>query len=312
MNKQSYAIIGTGAVGGLYGSQLQKSGHDVHFLARGDYDHIKQHGLKVESPWGDTALASVSVHQRAADMPPCDVVCVCLKTTSNALMPELLAPIVHADTVIMLMQNGLGAEEEVAASFPEAQVLGSMCFLCSNKIGPGHIKHIDYGKVLMAAHQPGRDQKLEQIRQDFTSAGIPVEIDLSLRDARWRKLVWNIPYNGLSVVLNAPTDRLMAHPPTRTLIRALMLEVIRGNQACGGTLEEAYADELMAFTDRMKPYQPSMKLDYDAGRALETEYIHRRPLAAAAAAGINLPLIDALAAQLEFLDTHNPNREPAT
>jgi len=52
MNKQSYAIIGTGAVGGLYGSRLQQAGHDVHFLARGDYDHIKQHGLKVESPWG--------------------------------------------------------------------------------------------------------------------------------------------------------------------------------------------------------------------------------------------------------------------
>jgi len=210
------------------------------------------------------------------------------------------------------MQNGLGAEEEMAATFPDALPVGGMCFLCSNKIGPGHIKHIDYGKVLMAPHHPGMDQHLEQIRQDFESASIPVELDPSLRDARWRKLVWNIPYNGLSVVLNAPTDQLMAHPPARELIRELMLEVIRGNHACGGTLEESFADQLLAFTDKMKPYQPSMKLDYDAGRSLETEYIYRRPLAAASAAGIQLPRIESLTAQLEFLDSHNPLRKEKT
>lgn len=309
MAKPSYAIIGTGAVGGLYGARLQQSGHEVHFLARSDYEWIAKHGLHIESVWGDVTLPSVRVYRCTADMPTCDVVCVCLKTTSNHRLPDLLAPLWRPGTLVLLMQNGLGAEEEVAASFPDARVAGGLCFLCSNKIGPGHIKHLDYGQVLMAGHGPGLDPDLDPIRRDFETAGIPVELDASLRDARWRKLVWNIPYNGLSVVLNAPTDRIMAHPAARALVGELMREVIRGNRACGGAVEDDYADRLMVFTDRMKPYQPSMKLDYDAGRPMETEYIYRRPLIAARAAGIDLPRIDSLAAELEFLDTHNPHRE---
>jgi 2-dehydropantoate 2-reductase len=298
-------------VGGLYGACLQKAGRDVHFLAHSDVTHIAVHGLEVESPWGDISLSSVKVYGRTSDMPACDVVCVCLKTTKNHLLPELLPPLLRAGSVVLLMQNGLGAEEEVTAQFPDALVAGGLCFLCSNKVGPGHIRHIDYGQVLLGAHSAGMEDVLARILADFGAAGIPAEIDPSLRDARWRKLVWNIPYNGLCVVLNARTDQVMSHPAARVLVADLMGEVVAANHACGGAVEQGYADRLLGFTDRMKPYSPSMKLDYDGGRPLEIEYIYQRPIEVACASGGGMPRVEALARELAFLDAHNPSRQQA-
>jgi 2-dehydropantoate 2-reductase len=305
MGYYRYAIIGAGAVGGLYGGLLQRAGRDVHFLVRSDYDHLRQHGLRVQSPWADVALPKVNVYRQAQDLPACDVVGVCLKTTQNHLLPDLLRPLVHSGTIIVLMQNGLGAEEEVAAQFPDAKVAGGLCYLCSTKRAPGDIHHLDYGDVTLAAHSAGMDRQLERVLTDFQYSGIPTKIATDLATARWKKLVWNIPYSGLCVTLNSETNEIQADPAKRKLATALIHEVIAGACACGCEVEDAFADWILEFTDKMKPYRPSMKLDYLAKRPLEIEYLYRRPLLAAQIAGCALPRIATLAAELTRLDEQN-------
>jgi 2-dehydropantoate 2-reductase len=127
----------------------------------------------------------------------------------------------------------------------------------------------------------------------------------SLEQARWQKLVWNVPYNGLSVVLNAGTTALMGNPDSRALIQALMQEVVEGAVACGHTLPEGFAGKLLASTDRMPDYLPSMYHDYVQRRPLELEAIYAAPLAAAEAAGCDLPRIRALYQALRFIDARN-------
>jgi 2-dehydropantoate 2-reductase len=305
MTPYRYAIIGTGALGGLYGALLQRAGLDVHFLLRSDFDHVRRRGLRIDSHWGDFSLDRVNAYARIEDMPACDVVCICLKTTANHLLPEMLPRLAKPGCVVLLMQNGLGAEEEVAAILPQAKVGGAMCYLCANRVGPGHVDHVDYGQISFAPHSPGMDEALERILADFRKAGVPVERAADLKTARWRKLVWNIPYNGLSVVLAAGTDEIMRDPRTAALAMSLMREVIAGAQACGATIEESYASWVLDFTRKMKPYKTSMVLDFEAGRPLETEYIYRRPLKAAQHAGRPLPQIEMLTALLEYLDARN-------
>ena len=87
---RSYAIIGTGALGGFYGARLQRAGCELHFLLHSDYEHVRQHGLVCESKDGDFTLPKVNAYSDVRDMPKCDVVCVCLKTTQNHLLPQLL------------------------------------------------------------------------------------------------------------------------------------------------------------------------------------------------------------------------------
>jgi 2-dehydropantoate 2-reductase len=127
----------------------------------------------------------------------------------------------------------------------------------------------------------------------------------NLHQARWQKLVWNIPYNGLSVLLGASTTPLMADADSRAQIQALMAEVVQGAKACGHDMPPGYAEYLFMMTEKMPDYWPSMYHDFLHKRPLELDAIYARPLAAAKAAGCELPRIEALYRHLRFIDRRN-------
>lgn len=310
MSNRRYAILGTGALGGFYGARLQRAGLEVHFLLHSDYEHVWQHGLVIESVEGDFTLPQVNAYSDVAKMPPCDVVVIALKTTQNHLLPQLLPPVVKDDGVVVVLQNGLGVEDQVAQIVGSERVIGGLCFLCSNKVGPGHIHHLDYKEIALGEYTPnyepgGITSRLQQITADFESADIPITLAEDLLLARWQKLVWNIPYNGLSVVLDATTDQLMADPHTRNLVEQLMGEVVMGAATAGRTITESIVQKMLEHTVKMKPYRTSMKMDYDACRPLEVETMFGNPLRFAQSAGTNLPQISMLYQQLKFLDARN-------
>ncbi len=307
MSDRTYAILGTGALGGFYGARLQKAGLDVHFLLKSDYEQVKKYGLVVESKDGDFTIPEVHAYNDVEKMPQCDVVVVALKTTQNHLLPKMLPLVVKDDGVVLVLQNGLGVEEEVAQIVGNATVIGGLCFLCSNKVGPGHIRHLDYGHIIFSEYTPnyqpaGITQRMQQIADDFESAGISIELAEDLLLARWKKLVWNIPYNGLSVILNARTDELMAHEYTRQLVEQLMYEVAAGAKSYERMISDRFIQTMLDYTVKMTPYRPSMKIDYDEVRPLEVEAIFGNPLRKAQAKGVNLVQISCLYHQLKFLD----------
>lgn len=310
--QRRYAIIGTGALGGYYGARLVHAGCDVHFLLRSDYAHVHEHGLNVESKEGDFSIPAdrMQAYADAADMPKCDTVCVCLKATQNSALPDLLPKVLADDGVVLLIQNGLGLEADIGKIVGEDRVYGGLAFLCSNKIGPGHIRHLDYGRIKLGrwtadGQSAGVDPTMRQIKADFDRAGLPFDLADDLLLARWQKLVWNIPYNGLSVVLNATTDALMADPASRQLVEALMREVVAGAAAFGRTIEPAFVRKMLDDTVKMTPYRTSMKIDADEGRPMEVEAMFGNPVRAAAERGVELPRIEMLYRQLAFCDARN-------
>ena len=296
-----YGVIGTGALGGFYGGMLARSGKEVHFLFRSDYEYVQQHGLRVDSVNGNFHLPKVSAYHQPQQMPACDVVLVCLKTTGNRHLPELIKPMLHPGSVVVLLQNGLGLEEELASQLPEVQIFGGLAFICSNKVGPGHIHHLDYGKLVIGSFNLTNPEVLKQVIPDFQSAGVHAEFSPDLRMARWQKLVWNVPFNGMTVVLNTTTDRLMSNENTRELSRELMLEVIHGANCCGVPLKESLAQQMIDMTLKMKPYAPSMKLDFDFHRPMEIEYIYSKPIETARNAGFEMHKVAMLEKQLRFI-----------
>jgi 2-dehydropantoate 2-reductase len=298
--KLKYAIIGTGALGGYYGGRLAHAGAEVHFLFHSDFEYVKQNGLKVDSVNGNFHLTHLNAYRSTADMPVCDVVLVCLKTTNNYLLAEMLTPLLHSNTVVVLVQNGLGIEADLAQDFPDTAIAGGLAFICSSKIGNGHIAHFDMGNIRIGLFQ-GNMELIEQMCLEMRQAGIHAEAVHDLNYARWQKLVWNIPYNGLTVVLNATTDEMMKQPDSRKLIYDLMLEVIAGANACGAKLSTSFADKMLETTDKMTPYAPSMKLDFEARRQMEIEAIYWRPIKAALEAGFDMKKVTMLAQQLMFI-----------
>lgn len=301
--KLNYAVIGTGALGGYYGGMLARAGCNVHFLFHSDYEFVKENGLQVDSVNGNFVINPVNAYDSTPLMPVCDVILVCLKTMNNYLLKDLLPPLLHKDTVIILMQNGLGIEEELAQHFPQQSIAGGMAFICSSRVGDGHIAHYDYGSLRIGFHQRENDEIGEQIRDDFTQAGIAIEMVPDLNQARWQKLVWNVPYNGMTVVLSTTTDRLMKNPDSRRLVRDLMMEVINAARCCNAQIGEDFVETMLKFTDAMTPYAPSMKLDYDSKRPMEIQAIYTNPVKTALKAGFEMKKVAVVEQELRFLQS---------
>lgn len=322
MTNLRYAIVGAGAIGSYYGARLQQSGRDVHFLLRSDYEQVRESGLAVESIDGDFVLSDVNAYDNPNKMPPADVAIVALKTTHNHRIAELL-PKMNPGGAVVFFQNGLGIETEASQYLdPSIAVLGGLCFICVNRVMPGHIRHLEYGRVLLGAHnieahnnsqQPCTTPLVKSIAADFRQANVETETTEDLPMARWKKLVWNVPYNGLSVVLNATTDEMMADAGVRSLITTLMQEVVTVANAWGDRTSPSthrnisfdWVDNMLAHTDAMKPYRTSMKIDYDQRRPLEIKAIVGKPLEEAKRLKVSVPAISMLYQQLVFLDQRN-------
>lgn len=300
-----YAIIGVGGVGGYYGGKLAKAGKDVHFLFHSDFEYVLEHGLRVDSCDGDFLLPNVKAYGKAADVPPCDIVIVALKTVNERLLNDLLPPLLKEDTLVLLIQNGVGVEADVQKSFPGIDLAAGLAFICSAKVGPGNINHQCYGSINIGNFSCRDQKKIEMLVDDFREAGIEAAC-VEYYEARWKKAVWNMPFNGLTVVLNAQTDQILANPSTEQLVRDLMMEVVGASRALGvDKVDEDFVEKMMEMTRVMTPYSPSMKLDFDNHRPMEIEYIYSKPIAIAKDAGFHMKKLEMLEQLLRFLANDN-------
>ena len=314
-------VVGCGAVGSFYGANLCQTGRDVHFLLRSDYDAVRNDGVHIRSADGD-----FHAHPKAADSPgkigPCDLVVVALKSTANHRLAELLTPMVGEQTVLLTLQNGLGNETALAALFPGRPILGGMCFVCLNRIESGVIHHIAHGKIVLGRHGGPPDEMAGAVAALIRSTGILVDVSPDLERAHWEKLVWNIPFNGLSVAgaagLDATlagrldpgqaigpclaTDALLDNGPWEQLVTELMDEVIATGRALGHDLPPGLGEHQRNRTRVMKAYRASTPIDFERGLPLELDALFRLPLGQARAAGVNTPRLATLCDLLEQLD----------
>ena len=303
------AIIGTGAVGGYYGALLAKADNNVHFLLHSDYDHVLQNGLKIESPNGNFDLPQVNAYKSVHDMPQCELVIVATKSTTNHFKTELLPPLCQDPNKVLILQNGIGLEKIFQEIVPQSQVFGGLCFLCSNKVGPGHIRHLDYQTIKLGHYKgsvgAGLTKELLAINEVLENAEISTELSENINQARWEKLVWNAAFNGTCTLLGQTTDKLAGFPKTRDYLYEIMFEVINAAEACGITIDKSFADLMMAHTDNMASYKPSMMLDFAAKRQLEVQAIYWNAVNEAAENHFDMKLCRALAQQLDFIDQIN-------
>src|SRR3954447_22051512 len=209
------AIVGCGALGSYYGAKLCRAGQEVHFLLRSDYEVVRRKGVFIRSPEGD-----FHVNPKCARSPEqigtADLVVIALKATANAEFRRLLPALVGPKTAVLTLQNGLGNEECLAAQFAPEQIMGGLCFVCLNRLEPGFIHHIDHGRVVIGEFQRWPEPRTHDIASMFRNAGVPCKVADNLAAARWEKLVWNIPFNGLGVASCAgleavTTGRLSPH-----------------------------------------------------------------------------------------------------
>jgi 2-dehydropantoate 2-reductase len=237
-------------------------------------------------------------------MPKADLVLVTLKTTANDQFARLITPLLHDGTAILTIQNGLGNEEALADLFGARRVMGGMAFVCINRVGPGDVEHTAEGLITLGEFRGPATPRVRAVAAMLESSQIPVRAIDDLRYGRWEKLVWNVPFNGLSAGLDLTTDLLLATPEGDALVRSLMREVIDAARAVGANLPDELIEAKIAQTRGMGAYRTSMHLDMLAGRAMEVEAIFGCPVRAAQAAGHGVPRLEALYRMLKLRDAN--------
>lgn len=296
------AIVGAGAVGAYHGIRLAQAGHDVRFLLRNDYEVVRERGFEVHDR-GNTYTLSVNAHRTTEDIGVCDLVLIALKTTANHQFPTLLSPLVDAKTIVLTVQNGLGNVEALSELFPRENIVGGICYVTINRLAPGVIANLG-GTRLWLGEGDGSAPKprtLELVKM-FCDAGLPAEAKTSLEETLWKKLCWNIPFNGLTIAGgNIACDALLASPTLADLSRKLMVEIQAAARAYGCEISDEHLQKQFDATTRSGAYLPSSLLDYRAGREVEVESIWGEPLRRGAAKGVAMPHVETLYLLLKAL-----------
>ena len=297
------AVVGAGAIGSYYGGKLANFGRDVHFLMRSDLREVRRSGIRIRSKSGDIHVAKVNCYATTEEIGACDLVLIAVKTTANADLLQLIPPLLHETTILLTMQNGLGNEEFLAGHFGAERVLGGLCFVGLNRVASGVIEHYDGGRVILAEYSGYPMPRTHDIAWEFKRCGVVCSVGENLGFERWRKLVWNIPFNGLAVAAGGiDTAAILADEQLRATALPLMDEVIAGANACGYALPTALALKQIKATEAMRAYRPSTLIDFESGKPLELEAIWGEPLRRGKAAGARMPHLQSLYEQLRALD----------
>lgn len=295
------AIVGSGAVGCYYGGRLAQHGHEVHFLLRSDYEAVKTGGLRVKSCDGDFHLPQVNCHRSTAEIGACDLVIVAMKTTANEALPGLIPPLLGPDTMILTLQNGLGSDDFLAECFGTERVLGGLCFVCINRTAPGVVEHFAQGHISLGEHCGPPQPRTLALAEMLRASGISCSVEENLLCARWKKLVWNVPFNGLSIAAgNKDTAAILAEPALEQRVRDLMREIIETAGRLGHSIPLGLIDTMIERTRSMAGYKPSSLVDFLAGREVELDTIWGEPLHRARLAGLPMPKLEELYRELRL------------
>lgn len=296
------AVLGAGAIGSYYGSRLVLAGHDVSFIMRSEREYVAEHGLTIKSILGDMRLEKVNVPETTEEVGPVDLVIVSWKTTSNFSLADKLPPLVGENTKVLTLENGMGNAEALEKVVPRNKIFCGVCFISVFRTAPGHIKHMANGAISLAPgfSDPELIPEAEEIAAVLKGAGIPARVYANAEEVMWNKVLWNVPFNGLSIVNDgADVLGILNAPGGEEKVRRIMEDVVKAARARGCVIKEGFIEKQIEITYAMGHYRPSSGIDFMAGRPVEFESIWKVPYALGVEAGADLPEWKALNASLE-------------
>lgn len=296
-------IVGTGAIGGFYGALLASQGADVSVVCRSDYEQVTQHGIEIEShllgKWNfrpSQVLKNASEYQGTADY-----VMLCTKIIPGLDRSSLIQGAVGTHTSIVFIQNGVEIEQEIMDAFPDNEVISGLAFICSNRVQPGKIMHLAYGRLALGnpdkSGEPGA--RTRHLCDLFNQSGIECIAADNIITARWQKCVWNAPFNPLSVLSGGMSTREILESQ-ESFVRRIMQEVCLIASASGHPLPDEIIDMNIDSTYDMPPYKTSMLLDYEKGQPMETEAILGNTVRAGKRLNIDCPHLESVYALMKL------------
>ena len=257
------AIIGTGGVGGYFGAKLVQAGYDVTFVARGEHlKSIQNNGLTIKSFLGDFKVDNLKATDKITEIDKPDLIIIGVKAWQIKEIRDNIKMILKDNTVILPLQNGVLASEELSESIDKKHIFGGLCRIISKIDSPGVIHHIGITPAIIVGElDKSKTERIEKIQEIFITAGIESKISENIEADLWKKFI-TICVSGLLAVSNTTYGELRSMKETRRLMIDLLKEIFLLSQKIGAGIETDFVDQAVAFIDSF-PYDSTASLTRD-------------------------------------------------
>jgi 2-dehydropantoate 2-reductase len=295
------AVYGAGGVGGYYGGRLALAGHEVYLIARGAHlKAIRNDGLTVHSVRGDFAVKAPATDD-PTDVGPCDVVLFCVKSFDTVDAATRLAPMLHEDTAVVSLQNGVDNEDLIAATIGWPHVVGGASYIFASIAEPGVIDHTGGPSSLSIGEFGGhRTTRVVSLAEACQAAGIPTDIPADIRVVLWGKYAFICAQAGMTAGTRMPIGDIRTSEPAWRMFRSIVEEVVAVGRAEGVPLPDSLVESHLAATAALDPGgRSSLYHDLVTGHRMELEALHGHLTRLGAKHGIRTPAADAVYAILQ-------------
>ncbi len=268
------AVIGAGGIGGYFGGRLAAVGEDVVFVVRGKHlEALRSHGLRVESPLGDFAVPSVEASDTPEEVGSVDVVFVAVKAWQVPEIGDFIKPLIGPSTVILPVQNGVEAAQQLAAVHGADRVLAGLCRILTMIVAPGHIRHLGVEPCIVFGETAGAPtERVKNIAAALSNAQVGVRTPSNIWPPLWEKFLFIASFGGVGAVTRSPAGTMRSTAGTREMLRAAMSEIQLLARAKGVSLADNVVDKSLAFLENMpEDATASMQRDIMEGRPSELE-----------------------------------------
>ena len=297
-------IIGTGGVGGYFGARLAIAGNEVTFIARGKHlEAIQNNGLMVKSIKGNMKVNPASASNNLSDLADCELIILGIKSWQIREIAPILKQDLNKDTVILPLQNGVLAIDELAEYFDRSQILGGLCMIFSKIESYGVINHLGHEpSITFGEIDQSVSYRTQRIRDLFEKSGISCTLTNDIQAALWRKFIL-ICLSGLGAISNSGYGLLRESPETRQIIINVMKETVAISKANNINLENDIIEKSLAVVDAYPAKsKSSLARDVLSGKPSEIEYQNGTVVKLGEELGIETPMNNFIFAMVKLLE----------
>ncbi|MBU2599509.1 ketopantoate reductase family protein [bacterium] len=227
-------ILGTGAIGSVFGGFLAKSGHQVTLVGKLPHlEVIKQQGLKISGIWGEylitqNLILGLNLEEILRNSQKSfDLVLICVKSYDTEKIVKEYLPVIKESSYIISLQNGLGNLEIISSLVEKEKIIAARVIFGAKVESPGHVKVTVYADQVMLGSIDNviSFEKLEEVAQIISTSGIPCQATKEINKYLWAKVLYNCSLNGLAAILEVTYGELGAYQETRKIMLDICKEI---------------------------------------------------------------------------------------
>jgi len=300
----TFAIYGTGGVGGFFGGKLARNGSDVHFIARGSHlEAMKKSGLRIISTDGTWVVPPGKMTDEPREIGPVDVILFCVKSYDTETAARQLQPLIKESTIVISLQNGIDNEEKIEASINTGIVYGGVANIYSTIQSPGIISETGGPKKLIFGPLHPETPEIALLARNILStmldAKIVAEFSGNIRTALWKKFIFITGVGGLTALSRLTLGEILKTSETCALLEDAMKETAAVAHGLGISIEPSYIDSVFETLEKFNnETRSSLYYDLSHGKPMEIEALAGTVVRLARELGISTPIQDTIYSSL--------------